>query len=417
MIQKNKWITPESAEIFLVYDALKTGGIETLILRLADYLVSLGFLISIYCKPDGELQPSVNKKVNVINYRDVPDLLSRIKNDARRDYVGGRVLVLSFDSTPAARALMVEMSLPKVVQVFQISGVFHPKSYFMSGQPRDRIFLNELLVHAIGESNIFFMNEECKASHEKKWHRDLSLSPVIPLPITPQQSMWQPSAGHSVRIASVGRLVDFKAYNLGAARIVKSCQDRGVAVSWDIFGYGPLEAEIKAMASELGVDQSIRLVGRLDYADFSATVAGYDLFVGMGTAVIEAAMVGVPSICAVVDEQSQSYGYVSDLPFGNVGEVIEGRSMKEIDDLICAYALLSAEDRLQLSQKEVVSARRYGMPLFVESLFKMTDTYKPPMNRIGRFFIAKIFYLMTEGPVAKALFGRGLKTKFVKLFR
>jgi hypothetical protein len=49
-------------DIFLVYGALNLGEIETLNLRLSDYLVNAGFSTSIYCRPGGELQASINKK-------------------------------------------------------------------------------------------------------------------------------------------------------------------------------------------------------------------------------------------------------------------------------------------------------------------------------------------------------------------
>lgn len=405
----------ETLEILLVYGTLHTGGIETLILRLAEHLAMAGFRTSIYCIPGGELQASVNPKVTLVNYHDVPDLLRLVDSRTREGSISGTVLILSFDATSAARSILLDLALPKSVRVMHVTGVFHPNDYFMAGQPADRIFLNELLVHALGKKNIFFMNEECRLEHARKWGADLSSSPVIALPIDQQEHIWRPVNTSCVRIVSVGRLVDFKAYNLGAVRIVKACRERGIEVSWDIYGYGPLETEIKDLAEAMQLSQHVRLKGKLNYANFSTVVAGYDLFIGMGTSVIEAAAIGVPSICAIVDEETCSYGYVSDLPFGNVGEVIEGRPMVEIENLIFDYAKSSEEERIQLSKKEVVAARRYGMPEFVKSIFEMADTYSPPMGRVGRRVIAEIYYLMTEGPVARLLFGWGLKTRLMKL--
>lgn len=408
---------PETLEIFLVYGTMFTGGIETLILRLAEHLAMSGFRTTIYCTTGGELQASVHPKVAVINYDDVPDLLRRLDSQNARDPVGDSVLVLSFDATSAARAVLLDLALPKSVRVMHLTGVFHPKSYFMTGQPADRIFLNELLVCAIGVKNIFFMNEECRLAHAKKWRVNLSSSPVIALPIDQHEAVWRPGNMSCLRIVSVGRLVDFKAYNLGAMRILKNCRERGIAVSWDIYGYGPLETEMKALAEAMEVSEYVCLKGKLDYKNFSTVVAGYDLFIGMGTSVIEAAALGVPSICAIVDEKTSSYGYVSDLPFGNVGEMIEGRHGFEIEDLINGYVMFSAAERMQLSKKEVEAARRYAMPEFLQSLFNMAVAHRPPMGRMGRRFIAGFYYLMTDGLLARLLFGRGLKTKLMKLVR
>lgn len=417
MPKDHQSVTPELLEIFMVYGTLHTGGIETLIVRLSNFLVTSGFSTSVYCMPGGDLQPSLNSNVNVVNYSGVEELISNIKNEREKKYRGGRVFILSFDSTSAARALMIEMALPKMVQVVHVTGIFHPHCYFMPGQPLDRILLNYFITFAIGKKNIFFMNEECRSEHAKKWRSDLSICPVLPLPINAVDSLWQPSRNSSIRIVSVGRLVDFKAYSLGAARIVKSCLDRGIDVSWDIFGYGPLEAQIKSNIEAMGVEQNVRLMGKLDYDDFSKKVASYDLFVGMGTAAVEAAMVGVPTICAVVDELSSCHGYLCDLPLGNVGEFIENRPLIEIEGLIHSFAASDVGARMLLSERGVKAAKLYGMPTFVESLMNMMDACDPSSSRIKKYVIGNFYHLMTEGLFARLFFGRGLKTRLLRFIR
>ena len=259
------------------------------------------------------------------------------------------------------------------------------------------------------------MNEECRGEHSKKWNRDLSASPIIPLPINYHAPLWKPTKNSSIRIVSVGRLVDFKAYNLGAAPVIRACLDRGIDVTWDIYGYGPQEPEIRRLAVESGVERNLQLMGKLDYDKFSTTVADYDLFVGMGTAVIEAAMVGVPSICAAIGELRRSYGYVSELPFGNVGEFIHDRPLRDIVEIICSYARLSLDERSSVSRNEIQTARRYEMPLFVESLFHMASASQSSSRRLRRYIVARVYYSMTDGLIAKKFLGRGWKRRFMKL--
>jgi hypothetical protein len=57
--------------------------------------------------------------------------------------------------------------------------------------------------------------------------------------------------------------------------------------------------------------------------------------------------VGIYAICAFVKENTRNYGYISDLPISNVGEVIDGQSMKEIADMVCEDAKTLTPDRLQ----------------------------------------------------------------------
>ena len=410
-------VSPELLEIFMVYGTLHTGGIETLIVRLSNFLAASGFSTSVYCAPGGDLESSLNSNVNIVNYSNVEELIKNIKNEKEKKYIGRIVFILSFDPTSAARALMVEMALPKMVQVAHVTGVFHPKAYFMNGEPIDRILINKLITHAVGKKNIFFMNEESRSEHAKKWRSDLAICPVLPLPINAVDSLWKPSGNSSIRVVSVGRLVDFKAYNLGAAHIVKSCLDKGIAVSWDIFGYGSLAAQIKSNIESMGVEKNVRLMGKLDYSNFSEKVASYDLFIGMGTAAVEAAMVGVPTICAVVDEVSSCHGYLFDLPLGNVGELIENRPLVEIEALITSFAVSELGARMLLSVKGGEAARLYEMPAFVESLVHMVAAYDTSSSRIKKYLIGNLYYLMTEGWLARLFFGRGLKTKLLRFIR
>jgi hypothetical protein len=62
-----------------------------------------------------------------------------------------------------------------------LKAILHPEDYFMPGQPLDRIFLNRMLVYAVGKK--LLMNEECGLSRAKKWGMDLSSSSVIEMPI------------------------------------------------------------------------------------------------------------------------------------------------------------------------------------------------------------------------------------------
>lgn len=391
------------AELFLVYGSLRTGGIETLIIRMANYFVSEGVRINVCCSANGEFQALLDSKVNVVIYKETVDLIKTINALDHTKYTGSRVLVMSFDPISAARALKVEMALSKTLLVTHVSGVFHPRAYFMTGERKDRIFLNYLLARAIGKDRLFFMNKECRESHSIKWGADFSSSPIIALPINCFYASWKPSGKAKVRVVSVGRLVDFKAYNLGAARIVRDSLDRGIEVTWDIFGDGPLCNSIEAEIEVSGMANYVQLMGPLDYNDFSTTVADYDFFIGMGTAALEAAMVGIPTICATVDEASRCYGYLHELPFGNLGELQAYPPNVGITDLIQSYSLSNQEYKRQLSMSGRAVAEKYGMPQFVEAIRYMLDIGNAPPPKFNKRIIAELYCLATESVVVKIL--------------
>lgn len=395
-------------DIILVYGSLRTGGIETLIVRIANFFASSGVRVSVCCTAGGGLELSLDKRVNVVVYANTIDLMRAIDVDEHR-HVEPELLIISFDPISAARGLMLETVLSKHRRVNHVSGVFHPRAYFMNGERRDRIYLNYLVSRAIGKKYFFFMNEECKRSHANRWNLDLTDCPIVALPINTANTTWKPSGKTSLRIVSVGRLVDFKAYNLGAAGIVRDCLDRGLKVTWDIFGDGPLENLVKAEIEANGVIHQVRLMGELGYGNFSATVADYDLFVGMGTATLEAAMVGVPTICATVDEARRCYGYLSSLPFGNVGESLDKPPTREMVDLIQEYSELGQAQRSALSKQSRTAAERYGMPTFAESLSSLVSNGHDQPRWLTKKLTAELYRHATESYAAKA--ARRLKSR------
>lgn len=388
-------------DIVIVYGSLRTGGIETLIVRIANHLVSSGAHVKVCCKTGGILETSLDPRVKIVTYTGTKNLVRSFKSKNNRFRNSETVLIISFDPISAARALMLESTLRKIDRIIHISGVFHPRAYFMSGERKDRITLNHLVAMAVGKHRLFFMNEECRKAHSIKWGNDLSLCPLVPLPLNFLAQTWKPSTRATVQIVSIGRLVDFKAYNIGASKIVRACRDRGFDVSWDIYGDGPLYNTIKAEIVAFGVDGYVRLMGCLDYSEFSSTVGEYDLFVGMGTAALEAAMVGVPTICATVDEDLHCYGYLYELPYGNVGELQSTRPRVVIAQLIQEYAVSDIENRAQISGDCRKVAEKYGMPHFVRSIARIASRSRQPPSKILKNGIAHLYCFVTESCLAK----------------
>ena len=199
-----------------------------------------------------------------------------------------------------------------------------------------------------------------------------------------------------LRIISIGRLTGFKQYNLGIAAIARSCRDAGVAVQWDIYGSGPLADEMAREIARHEVGDAVTMNGILPYADLAETVVRHDLFVGLGTAALEAAMLGVPSITATDSERRRSYGYLHQLPFGNVGERQAAPPPYDIGDLIVDFARLDEAGRVRLSEQGHAAAMRYAMPDIVESLFQLAKTVPAPPARWFKRVVANFYRATTD---------------------
>lgn len=397
----NGYISPN--ELILVYGSLRVGGIETMIVRVANFYARSGCHVSVCCTAGGELEALLDPKVSVIKYNSTKDLIRAIRLLESWRNGESRVLMISFDPISAARALMVEAKLDRRACLTNISGVFHPRAYFMTGERRDRVWINRLLARAFGKSRFFFMNEECLSSHALRWNESLEKCSILPLPIDDVGATWSPSHSKAIRIISVGRLVDFKAYNLGAAKTVRACLDRGIDVSWSIYGEGPLRDSVESEINVFGVQSFVGLQGTLAYENFAKEVVSYDLFIGMGTAALEAAMLGVPTICATVDMSTGCYGYIQDLPFGNVGERLKEIPSIEFDQLIEAYHLATDEDRWQLSCRSRAAAEKYGMREYAFELSQISELKDAGPPWLFKLAVAEMYRLITESLFARTL--------------
>ncbi len=388
--------------VVMVYGHLTVGGIETLIVRLARTLVLHDVEVCICYMPGGGLDSHIDSRVHLIEYQDTGHLSSAIRSLTKILGPSEETLILSFDPISAARGLALEAALARQTRVLHLSGVFHPHAYFMKGERRDRKGLNHLVARAVGMEQLFFMNSECRSSHADRWKRNLSRCPILPLPIETADACWAPSTRLCLHVVSVGRLVPFKSYNVGAAAIVKEGLRRGIAIKWDIYGDGPDEAAITKAIQESGVTALVRLKGTLGYQQFASCVSQYDLFVGMGTAALEAAMVGVPTICATVDEPGHCYGYLDALPFGNVGERLSEPPTVDIGVLLEAFSAMDAAEKVRTGLQCRSVALQYSTSRFLEDLRSAAQVAagSPRPSIAIKKCIAAIYRYVTESRMA-----------------
>jgi glycosyltransferase involved in cell wall biosynthesis len=400
-----------NSTMVLVYDRMNTGGIETMMLRMVDWLVARSMPVVVCCLPGGELQTSISAKAHIINYETSAELMQKMRlwcEQARAK----TVLLMSFDSAPAARALMLESALSDLATVSNVAGVFHPKAYFMPGQPPDRLWLNRRILSAYGSEHVFFMNRESLVLHEDFMGLRFDKAAIIPIPVEVDAPSWVQQAGQdTLRVVSVGRLVDFKAYNLGAGRTVRECLNNGVSVSWDIYGYGPQHDLIEKSIAEQGMQSRVFLKGMVQYHELFKVMGQYDVFVGMGTAAVEAAAMGMPSLVAQVESQDRSHGYLDELPFGNIGEVIEGMPARLLSEILCEQARRTPQERQQCADRCLAAARRYSIDDFMRQVILVAEKPVTASLRIRKKWVAQLAHALLDGWIARHVLGKGLMSK------
>jgi glycosyltransferase involved in cell wall biosynthesis len=159
----------------------------------------------------------------------------------------------------------------------------------------------------------------------------------------------QPRRG---KIVSVGRLVHWKTYNLYMIPIVRRLADKGFPVHWDVYGDGEARGDMEKLIQKHGLETQITLHGTLDYQHLGEALEDAWVFVGSGTAIIEAGFCRVPSIMGIGDDKtSKCYGYLYDVPLGCLSESLDEPPDIDVAQLIENLFLLEDTEYHQEMEK------------------------------------------------------------------
>lgn len=195
------------------------------------------------------------------------------------------------------------------------AGVYHQNEFMFDPAGLSFPVRAQRLFASLPPRNIVFFNEVVRDHYAEFFECDYSDALMVPIGIElpPAEPRERPPSERF--IVSVGNLVDFKTYNRHVIEMLPELiRDTG-PVRYDIYGSGPEEEALRALADQRGVNASVRFHGRLDYSRFKDVVSPATMFVGSGTALIEAAALGVPALIGIESNKEQtSYGFLSDVP-------------------------------------------------------------------------------------------------------
>jgi 1,2-diacylglycerol 3-alpha-glucosyltransferase len=161
---------------------------------------------------------------------------------------------------------------------------------------------------------VVFFNEISRNNYAEFFSKDFSVSSIVPIGIDLPSSEKNAFNCESFRIVSIGSLVDFKTYNEHIIRSLPSLIKSVPYLHYDIYGTGPQENFLKDLATKLGVEGVVRFHGEIEYSRLPNALDNSALFVGSGTALIEAAAMGVPALIGIESiKTSDTYGFISDI--------------------------------------------------------------------------------------------------------
>jgi glycosyltransferase involved in cell wall biosynthesis len=248
--------------------------------------------------------------------------------DALRPY-GAHVHAMSvFGLILALRIARADPAIRPTVGVYhQNEFVFQAPRFFF---PR---FVQKIFA-SMPQHNILFFNESSKDNYAAFFQRDYSNASLLPIGVEINEGA-TPRNFPSCRIVSIGNLAGFKTYNRHMIAIVAELHERLPNISYDIYGRGPKERELQDYVTELKMEGRVRINGHLEYSNFHKVVKDCDLFVGSGTALVEAAAAGRPALIGIESiETPETYGFLSDAEGFSYNELRAGVTLLAMQPLV-----------------------------------------------------------------------------------
>jgi glycosyltransferase involved in cell wall biosynthesis len=184
-------------------------------------------------------------------------------------------------------------------------------------------------IEAMSRHGLFFsINEACLEAHRRNYGYRLENATVIPLPMSVTSEQKPLKTGSRLRVVTVARLVPMKGYVEGLILAVsQAVREDGSDVELVIVGAGSLLSRLKLTALRAGIARRVIFTGSVAYADLPRYYREADIFVGMGTTVLEAASHGVPVLIAeAYTAEFRTPGLFSALPGFELGEPIAGET-------------------------------------------------------------------------------------------
>jgi glycosyltransferase involved in cell wall biosynthesis len=300
------------------YVALHTGGIETLILRMSDWLVKNNHKVDILLiHKKGEVLYKINKKVNVYSLGSFPEFIfyrKFIKNKIKNDYD----VIYSFSPLTTWMSLILRARSNNNTTV--LNGVYHLYDYKVCAN----LYQRKVFDQKLPDCCKIFMTPAVKKEHEVIFKRKFENSIIWPLPILISTFDKINRDPNKFKIVSVGRLATFKTYNIYMLDIVKQLLEANYNVQYYIYGTGDMQKKIAERIASLGLANHVFLMGTIEYEQMVSVLTDAYAFIGMGTSVIEAGLCRVPSIVAIAySKNAVTHGYIHELPDFNCGELID----------------------------------------------------------------------------------------------
>jgi 1,2-diacylglycerol 3-alpha-glucosyltransferase len=396
--------------ILFVYTGLPQGGIETFFVRMASKLYkkdhSLRFLFFTN-NFDEELLNELKQyaKICFINdYLYIPSFLKdkspifKLLFPLKYKKLFKEILFdINHVHAPDYNSLLYSSKICSVKDEFTMStGVYHTNEYNFK-KFKNWYFGNFIikLLQKISAKNILFFNEISNQYYNTIYDNKFKDSLITPIGVDVSSFKDDFVGKQNNRIVSIGRLSSWKKYNFHMIEAVHALQQQGITIHYDSYGDGDQLEVLNALVTKYNLNHLVKFHSGVPYSQFKNTIANSLLFIGSGTALIEASACGIPALIGIENESEPvSYGFLHNVTSYSYHEQQLPYERKEIVEFIL-YLLKGDQTRYKSEcEKAKLRANDFSIDKTVFDFEKMCFNAEKIQVITSYFELLKIVFSM-----------------------
>ena len=386
------------------------GGIETFFLRIVKQLFEEGheikflFFGSVF---DNELITELEKYAKIFKIDDYLFIPSIFKNKTpllkllipiKRKKLQNKILegVTHIHAPDFNSILYVNKILNTGQQINISTGVYHINEYNFSNSSIwyfKRIV--DKFINYLPWQNIIFFNEICKDFYCKKFNQKFENSLVTPIGIELPLIGSSPLAKKNNEIVSIGRLTQWKKYNFHMIEVIKSLKDKNINIRYDSYGDGSQLDSLNKKVKQYQIQHLVKFHGNIPYSKFRHTVTNKLMFIGGGTALIEASSLGLPSLIGIENEDEPcSFGFLHNTDTYSYQEKQLNLPKKKIEEYILYLIGLSQESYQIECEKAKERAKDFGIQKTKKDFLTFINASQSSKFQINQYQLARVVFSM-----------------------
>lgn len=305
------------------------GGTESYMIRMAKWAYNVGidcyFALKDNCLIDKSWEQEINKyNISVEYYK--YNFLNSIKIEKRFDKFlkTENCTVISTDIASYIRFLRFK-TIYKLNNLTILYYVLHPLVSKISNKKYINFIYKNFFLKEI-ENSFLYMDEECINEANRFYNQQFHISNIYRLACFVDelnlQTIKKRQSNKVFNVLSISRMAfPFKGYQIGLIKSIPEILSKNQSINFTIIGDGPdahiIDEEVAKLSKE---NQShVKHIGNVPYKELKNYFNNSNLYIGMGTTLLDAANTGLPSVIATWNSyEPQSIGYFVD-HWNNVG--------------------------------------------------------------------------------------------------